>query len=96
MLAVAIWSVMIVITTCAWLLLLSIPPIWPILAIYYIWARWIDKAPEYGGRSSHWFRSMRFWKYFADYYPASFMKEADLPPDRPYVFGYHPHGIIGM
>ncbi|THH16684.1 hypothetical protein EW146_g3995 [Bondarzewia mesenterica] len=20
----------------------------------------------------------------------------DLPPDRPYVFGYHPHGIIGM
>ncbi|KAL0576752.1 diacylglycerol O-acyltransferase 1 [Marasmius crinis-equi] len=22
--------------------------------------------------------------------------EADLPADRPYVFGYHPHGIIGM
>lgn len=21
---------------------------------------------------------------------------ADLPPDRPYIFGYHPHGIIGM
>ncbi|KAG8819773.1 diacylglycerol O-acyltransferase 1 [Serendipita sp. 411] len=20
----------------------------------------------------------------------------DLPPDRPYLFGYHPHGIIGM
>ncbi|KAK7038711.1 diacylglycerol O-acyltransferase 1 [Paramarasmius palmivorus] len=25
-----------------------------------------------------------------------FLKEADLPADRPYVFGYHPHGIIGM
>jgi len=23
-------------------------------------------------------------------------QEADLPPDRPYLFGYHPHGIIGM
>ncbi|KAF8909272.1 diacylglycerol acyltransferase-domain-containing protein [Gymnopilus junonius] len=99
MLAVAMWSVMIVITVCAWLLLLyvlpppcrldlSFPPLWPILAAYYIWARWIDQAPEFGGRSSQWFRSMRFWKYFADYYPAS----SDLPPDRPYVFGYHPHG----
>ncbi|KDR80878.1 hypothetical protein GALMADRAFT_1112943 [Galerina marginata CBS 339.88] len=96
MLAVAIWSVMIVITTCAWLLLLSIPPLWPLLAIYFVWARWIDTSPERGGRSSQWFRSMRFWRYFADYYPASFLKEADLPPDRPYVFGYHPHGIIGM
>jgi len=45
---------------------------------------------------SPWFRSMRFWKYFAEYYPASLLKEADLPADRPYVFGYHPHGIIGM
>lgn len=23
-------------------------------------------------------------------------QEADLPSDRPYLFGYHPHGIIGM
>jgi len=37
-----------------------------------------------------------YWKYFAEYYPVSFLKEVDLPADRPYVFGYHPHGIIGM
>ncbi|KJA22736.1 hypothetical protein HYPSUDRAFT_87132 [Hypholoma sublateritium FD-334 SS-4] len=96
MLAVAIWSVMIVITSCAWLILWSIPPLWPFLVTYYIWARWIDTAPERGGRSSQWWRSSLFWRYFADYYPASFLKEADLPADRPYVFGYHPHGIIGM
>ncbi|ORY33084.1 diacylglycerol acyltransferase-domain-containing protein [Naematelia encephala] len=24
------------------------------------------------------------------------LQEADLPADRPYLFGYHPHGIIGM
>ncbi|CAA7265177.1 unnamed protein product [Cyclocybe aegerita] len=96
MLAVAMWSVMIVIASCAWLMLCAIPPLWPFLTLYYIWARFIDRAPERGGRSSYWFRSSRFWKYFADYYPASFLKEADLPADRPYVFGYHPHGIIGM
>ncbi|KAH9479273.1 Diacylglycerol O-acyltransferase 2B [Psilocybe cubensis] len=94
MLAVAVWSCMIVITTCAWLLLWSIPPLWPVLTVYFVWARFIDQAPERGGRSWHWWRSSRFWRYFADYYPASY--EAELPADRPYVFGYHPHGIIGM
>jgi 2-acylglycerol O-acyltransferase 2 len=24
------------------------------------------------------------------------VKTQDLPPDRRYVFGYHPHGIIGV
>lgn len=42
-----------------------------------------------------WFRRLSLWRYFAAYYPVSMIKEADLPPDRPYVFGYHPHGIIG-
>ncbi|KAF8735167.1 hypothetical protein AX14_002622 [Amanita brunnescens Koide BX004] len=95
MLAVALWSVMIIITTVVFLLLCSFPPLWPFLALYLTWVH-IDKAPEHGGRRSEWFRSSIFWRYFADYYPASFLKEAELPPDRPYVFGYHPHGIIGM
>jgi len=95
-LAVAIWSVMIVNMTVTFLFLCSFPPLWPFLAVYLTWALYIDKAPELGGRSRRWFRSSIFWRYFSDYYPVSFLKEADLPPDRPYVFGYHPHGIIGM
>jgi 2-acylglycerol O-acyltransferase 2 len=101
MLAVAVWSVMIVITTCAWLVLWyvtssgffgmfayeddiclcflsfcsfrSFPPLWPLLTVYLTWARCIDDSPERGGRSSQWFRSSRFWRYFADYYPASYV-----------------------
>jgi len=96
MIAVAMWSVMIVAATSVWLILCSIPPLWPILAVYFIWVRCIDTSPEHGGRASQWLRSSRFFRYFAEYYPASFLKEADLPADRPYVFGYHPHGIIGM
>lgn len=30
------------------------------------------------------------------YFPISLVKTQDLPADRKYVFGYHPHGIIGM
>ncbi|KAE9393994.1 DAGAT-domain-containing protein [Gymnopus androsaceus JB14] len=85
MLAVAAWSVMIALTTVLFLFLCSIPPLWPFLAAYQIWIMWIDQSPEHGGRTSRWFRELKFWKYFADYYPAS-----------PYVFGYHPHGIIGI
>ncbi|TFK39677.1 diacylglycerol acyltransferase-domain-containing protein [Crucibulum laeve] len=95
MLAVAVWSVMIPLTCGIFFYLCSSPPLWPFLAIYMLWARF-DQKPERGGRSTNLVRGSRFWKYFAEYYPASFYKEAELPADRPYVFGYHPHGIIGM
>ncbi|KAG6817311.1 hypothetical protein H0H87_010328 [Tephrocybe sp. NHM501043] len=28
----------------------SIPPVWPFLAIYLVWARCLDDSPEHGGR----------------------------------------------
>ncbi|KAH8116371.1 diacylglycerol-acyltransferase, partial [Phellopilus nigrolimitatus] len=59
-----------------------------------VWIYFVDNSPEHGGRSSQWFRSLWLWTYFVEYYPASC--ERDLPADRPYVFGYHPHGIVGM
>lgn len=93
---VALWSTSIIIASFFFLLLCSIPPLWPFIFAYIIWMFYIDTAPEHGGRMSHWFRSLPFWRYFAEYYPASLIKEAELPADRSYVFGYHPHGIIGM
>jgi len=33
---------------------------------------------------------------FLDYFPIHLHKTCDLPPDRPYIFGYHPHGIISL
>ncbi|SJL07119.1 related to diacylglycerol acyltransferase type 2b [Armillaria ostoyae] len=96
MTAVASWSVLFVLLTCLFLYLCSFPPLWPLLALYHIWVHYIDKASIHGGRPSKWFRDFVCWKYFADYYPISLMKEADLPADRTYIFGYHPHGIIGM
>lgn len=95
-LAVAIYELLLPIMYSTFLLLCAFPPLWPALVYYIVWIYYLDKSPENGGRSSQWFRSMRFWKYFAEYYPASMMKEQDLPADRPYIFGYHPHGIISM
>ncbi|KAF7309536.1 Diacylglycerol o-acyltransferase [Mycena indigotica] len=115
-LAVALWSIAIPICATLFLYLCSFPPLWPLILVYHVWVNYIDNGPENGTRSSQWFRSLKMWTYFADYYPASYgfhrtfifawltallsiafsRREADLPPDRPYVFGYHPHGIIGM
>lgn len=96
MMVVAVWSVLIVMSCFVFLMLCSIPALWPFLVMYVIWISCIDKTPAYGNRLSPWFRSLKIWRYFAEYYPASLLKECDLPADRPYVFGYHPHGIIGM
>lgn len=51
----------------------SIPALWPFLALYIAWIRWIDKSPEHGTRLNPWFRSLKIWKYFAEYYPASYV-----------------------
>lgn len=53
----------------------SIPPIWPLLIIYLIWIMYIDGSPEHGGRRSPWFRSLIVWKYFGDYFPASWVAQ---------------------
>ncbi|KAL9713380.1 diacylglycerol O-acyltransferase 1 [Leucoagaricus gongylophorus] len=95
-LAVAIWSCMVVLMSCLFFCLCSFPQLWPFLLIYWVWISYIDTAPERGQRMYQWVRRNKFWTYFAEYYPISLIKEMDLPPDRPYVFGYHPHGIIGM
>jgi 2-acylglycerol O-acyltransferase 2 len=74
----------------------SFPRLWPILIAYLSWICIFDYAPERGGRSSDRIRKARFWKYFAGYFPISLISTCELPPDRTYIFGSHPHGIIGV
>jgi len=93
--AVALWSLLLFICSVIFFMLCAIPALWPFIGLYVVFI-YFDKSPEHGGRVNPWVRGHAIWKYFADYYPASLRKEAELPADRPYVFGYHPHGIIGM
>lgn len=77
-------------------LLLSVPLAWPILIPYLIWINFIDTAAENGGRRFPWVRKLPVFRLFAEYFPISMIKTSDLPPDRPYIFGIHPHGILGV
>lgn len=52
------------------------------------------KTSSNGGRRWNWLRSSMIWKMYCTYFPVRMIKTADLPPERNYLFGYHPHGII--
>ncbi|CAF0790745.1 unnamed protein product [Rotaria sp. Silwood1] len=63
---------------------------------YLTWMVFFQKYPRQGGLKQQWLRRLKWWKWFADYFPIRLHKTCDLPPDRPYIFGCHPHGIISL
>ncbi|KAH8923683.1 diacylglycerol acyltransferase [Atractiella rhizophila] len=94
--AVMFWTVFPAVCLFLFFFCLSKPVLWPILIPYLIWVFFIDDAPNSGGRPKDWIRKNKYFEFFGGYFPVSLIKEADLPADRNYVFGYHPHGIIGI
>ncbi|CDW98661.1 hypothetical protein [Sporisorium scitamineum] len=95
-LGVLFWALLLPICLSLFFLLLSVPLLWPVLIPYLIWINFIDDAPENGGRRFSWVRKLPVFRYFAEYFPISMIKTTNLPADRPYIFGYHPHGILGV
>eukprot|EP01103_Thecamoeba_quadrilineata_P014272 TRINITY_DN4203_c0_g1_i2.p1 TRINITY_DN4203_c0_g1~~TRINITY_DN4203_c0_g1_i2.p1 ORF type:complete len:168 (+),score=16.16 TRINITY_DN4203_c0_g1_i2:23-505(+) len=76
-----------------WLLLFPFTMPFMILYILYIYH---DQTPFTGGRRSEWVRKSFLFRKFRNYFPIKVVKTAELSPDRNYIIGYHPHGIIGM
>ncbi|CAD5111251.1 DgyrCDS579 [Dimorphilus gyrociliatus] len=80
----------------AYYLLMTI--IWWIVPAYLAWMVYdiaICKTSSRGGRRIEYFRHLKIWKYFRDYFPITLIKTADLDPSRNYIMGSHPHGILG-
>ncbi|XP_071951811.1 2-acylglycerol O-acyltransferase 2-A-like [Antedon mediterranea] len=62
----------------------------------YIWF-YIDWHTSHrGGRRSQWMVTSRFWRHMANYFPARLHKTADLDLKHNYMFGFHPHGVMGI
>ncbi|KAL7749741.1 diacylglycerol O-acyltransferase 1 [Sorochytrium milnesiophthora] len=85
-LGVLLWGALMTLSLSLYCLLLYIKYTRPLAVAYTIWYMFFDKAPEQGGR-----RSM-----LRDYFPIQLIKESELDPSKKYIFGYHPHGIIGI
>ncbi|XP_074652511.1 2-acylglycerol O-acyltransferase 2-like isoform X1 [Tubulanus polymorphus] len=64
--------------------------------IYMAWYMLDRLSPYRGGKRVAWFRNWLLWKKAADYFPIKLIKTAELDPNKNYILGYHPHGILGM
>lgn len=74
----------------------SIPPLWLFVVPYVIWFLFVDDAYIVGKRRKEWLRRLPVFRYLSEYFPIRLVRTAELKPDRPYLFAYHPHGIIGF
>ncbi|KAG6002361.1 hypothetical protein E4U21_003154 [Claviceps maximensis] len=84
----------IVLVSCFWFTCAN-PFMWPILVPYLAHLSLSNAATDGTlAYRSEWLRSLPLWTLFAGYFPARLHKTSDLPPNRKYILGYHPHGII--
>ncbi|KAJ3325681.1 Diacylglycerol O-acyltransferase 2 [Boothiomyces sp. JEL0866] len=93
--AVLIWMCLIPALIMLFLILASYIDLLPLTIAYAIFI-YLDPAPEMGARKLDWLRTSSLWLYMRDYFPAKLEKTVDLDPNKNYVFGYHPHGIISV
>ncbi|KYQ93987.1 diacylglycerol O-acyltransferase 2 [Tieghemostelium lacteum] len=80
---------------CAFYLIV-IPIFYGFTVPYLIWIIYWDKRHETGGYKWKFVRNLKLWKYFKDYFPISLRASSKLDPEKNYIFGIHPHGIISI
>lgn len=68
--------------------------LWPLPTLYFMWQVKDWQTPERGGRRTTFVRKWRVWEYFRDFFPIKLVKTAELNPNKNYIFGSHPHGIM--
>ncbi|XP_067348152.1 2-acylglycerol O-acyltransferase 3b isoform X2 [Channa argus] len=68
--------------------------LWPLSTLYFIWLVTDWHTPERGGRRTLFVRNWRVWEHFRDFFPVKLVKTAELNPNKNYILGYHPHGIM--
>ncbi|XP_029304456.1 2-acylglycerol O-acyltransferase 3b [Cottoperca gobio] len=68
--------------------------LWPLSTLCFIWLVIDWQTPERGGRKTTFVRNWRAWVHFRDFFPIKLVKTAELNPNKNYILGCHPHGIL--
>ncbi|GMT12250.1 hypothetical protein PFISCL1PPCAC_3547, partial [Pristionchus fissidentatus] len=63
---------------------------------YAAWLYWDWDSPKRGAYASPYMRNLRVHKLFCNFFPLKIHTTAELPNDKNYLIGYHPHGIISI
>ncbi|KJH51529.1 diacylglycerol acyltransferase [Dictyocaulus viviparus] len=70
--------------------------LWWTMILYFCWTYYDFDKPRRGSRCWNWYKNHSIWTHFADYFPLKIIKTTDLPPDRNYIIGSHPHGVFSI
>ncbi|CAJ1064146.1 -acylglycerol O-acyltransferase 3b isoform X1 [Xyrichtys novacula] len=68
--------------------------LWPLSTLYFIWLVLDWQTPEKGGWNKRYVRKWKVWEHMRDFFPIKLVKTADLNPNKNYILGCHPHGIM--
>ncbi|KAG7223253.1 hypothetical protein INR49_015609 [Caranx melampygus] len=68
--------------------------LWPLPTLYFIWLVMDWQTPERGSRRTSALRKWKVWEHHRDYFPIKLVKTAELNPNKNYILGCHPHGIM--
>lgn len=72
------------------------PFCWFLLFCYALWMKFDYLTPRRGGRKNSWWRQLKIWNHFQEYFPLILCKETDLDPNENYIMGFHPHSLQGI
>jgi hypothetical protein len=64
--------------------------------LYFAYFVYDRKKAARGGRRWQWVREWTLWKYFQQYFPINLIKTVDLDPNKNYIMGFHPHGVLSV
>ncbi|GMR59931.1 hypothetical protein PMAYCL1PPCAC_30126, partial [Pristionchus mayeri] len=67
-----------------------------VVATYGVWLWWDWDSPYKGAYASRYFLNLRIHKWFTGYFPLSIHPTSQLPADKNYLIGFHPHGVISI
>ncbi|KAG5844768.1 hypothetical protein ANANG_G00166210 [Anguilla anguilla] len=67
--------------------------LWLFPVLYTIWMLIDWNTPE-RGRAGGWVKNWAVWTHLRNYFPVKIVKTAELSPNRNYILGSHPHGIM--
>jgi len=100
-LSVFVWIWMILflglVSTGCFLYMLVYTRLWWVSLAYFTWMLVDRKTSERGGRSGlirKLTRNSSLWKHYVNYFPIRLVKTSELDPDKNYILGSHPHGLL--
>ncbi|KAH7724443.1 Protein DGTR-1 [Aphelenchoides avenae] len=91
-----LWIILPLMSTWVPLYVLFFTRYWWAMVVYFVWYIYDFDTPRRGSRNWSWYKNSRIWKHFVDYFPLTLVKTADLPPNRNYILGCHPHGVLSI